>query len=171
MIVLTNSQAAIALIKKAGKIGKARTRELRKVMRKIEKEKKALRPKAVCLEWVKSHVGIESNKEADKKAKLDANEEDLAFPVITEGGLKEVWKKLRKEERCMRGTGDRRVVKWERKVRVSYVHCRTNKGNLQSWQNKLYNSTDSSCRFCSNHMETDKHVALIYSYGEEIGRR
>ena len=28
----------------------------------------------------------------------------------------------------MWGTGEGRVVKWKRKARVSYIHCRTNKG-------------------------------------------
>ena len=82
--------------------------------------------------------------------------------------MKEVWKKIRREERCVRGMGEGKVVKWERKARVSYVHCRTNKGNLQSWQHKLDGTTDPSCRFCGNYMETGKHVALVCSYKEEI---
>ena len=67
--------------------------------------------------------------------------------------------------------GEGRVVKWERKARGSYVHCRTNKENLQSWRHKLDDSKDPSCRFCGNHMETGKHLALVCLYGEEIGRR
>ena len=131
VIVLTDSQAAIAAIKKAGRTGKARMGELRKVMRKIEEKRSALGPNVVSLGWVKSHIRIKGNEEADKKAKLCADIEDPAFPVM-EGSLKEAWKKMRKEERCVRGTREGRVVKWERKARVSYVHCRTNKGNLQS---------------------------------------
>ena len=126
VIVLTDSQAAIAAIQKAGKTGKARTEELRKVMKKIEEGRKVLGRKAVRPGWVKSHVGIKGNKEANKKAKLGADDEDPTFPVITEGGLKEVWKRMRKEERCMKSTGEGRVVRWERKARVSYVHYRTN---------------------------------------------
>ena len=99
-------------------------------MRKTEEGMRACSPKAVSLGWVKAHIGINSNKEADKKAKLGADKEDPAFPVIMEEGLKKTWKMLRKEERCMKGTEEGRVVKWERKARVSYVHCRTNKRNL-----------------------------------------
>ena len=102
-------------------------------MRKIEEGKRALGPNGVSLGWVKSHIGIKGNEEADKAAKLGADEEDPTFPVITEEGLKESWKKVRREERCVKGTEEERVVKWERKGRVSYVHCRTNKGNLQGW--------------------------------------
>ena len=96
------------------------------------------------------------------------DKEDPTFPVITEGGLKEVRKKIRKEERCVRGTGEGRVVKWERKARVSYVHNRTNKGNLLSWQYKLDDTRNFSCRFCRNYMETGKNIALVCPYREEI---
>ena len=69
----------IAGIRKAGKIGKARTRELRKVMRKIEEGKRAHRPKAVSLRWVKSHIVIKGKKEEDQKVKLGADKEDSTF--------------------------------------------------------------------------------------------
>ena len=101
----------IAANKKAGKSEKARTGELRKLMKTIEKGRKVFGPKAVSFRWVKSHVGIKGNKEADKRAKLGAEEKDPAFPVIMEGGLKETWKKMRKVERCMKGTGEGRVVR------------------------------------------------------------
>ena len=67
--------------------------------------------------------------------------------------------------------GGERVVNWERKARVSYIYCRTNKGNLQSWRNKLDKTYNPSCRFCGNHIETGKYVALICPYGKKIGRR
>ena len=65
-----------------------------------------------------------------QRAKLGADGVDPRFPVIAERGLKEGWKRMRKEERCVKGTGEGRVVRWERKASMSYVHCRTNKGNL-----------------------------------------
>ena len=42
---------------------------------------------------------------------MSADKVDPAFLVITEEGLKEVWKRMRREERCIRGTGEERVVK------------------------------------------------------------
>ena len=79
VVILTDSQAVLAVIKNAGKTGKARTGELRKVIRKIEERKRAFELKAVTLGWVKFHVGIKDNKEADKKAKLEVDEKDPAF--------------------------------------------------------------------------------------------
>ncbi|KAF8441147.1 hypothetical protein BGX38DRAFT_823305 [Terfezia claveryi] len=61
-----------------------------------------------------------------------------------------------------------RIVRWERKARVNYVHCRTGKGNLQSWRNKLDDSVDPMYRTCGRYVETGKHVAPCV---EEIGRR
>ena len=58
-------------------------------MWEIEKRKKVIRPNVVSLRWVKAHISIKGNEEADKRAKLNADEKDPAFPVITEGGLKE----------------------------------------------------------------------------------
>ena len=104
----------------------------------------------------------------DKRTKLGTEEEAPAFPVITKGGLKEGWTRMRKEERYMRSTEEKRVVNYERKARVLYVHYRTGKGNLQSCQNKLDDTIDSLYRFCGNYIEIGKHIALICAYKEEI---
>lgn len=48
-----------------GKTGKASTKELKKVMRETKQRMKALGLKAVSLRWVKSHVSIKGNEEAD----------------------------------------------------------------------------------------------------------
>jgi len=53
-------------------------------------------------------------------------------PQITEGGLKQAWKRKREEERRVKEAGMGRVVKWNWKARVMYVQCRTGKGNLQA---------------------------------------
>jgi len=52
-------------------------------------------------------------------------------------------------ERC--GIG--RVVRWNRRAQVNYVHCSTGKGNLQAWLNN------------SNNPETGKHIAPVYIHG------
>ena len=79
----------IAAMKEAWKTGKARTGELRKVMRKIEEGREAILPNTVSHELVQSHIGIKGNEEAHKRAKLGADIEDPTFPVFTKGGQKE----------------------------------------------------------------------------------
>ena len=135
------------------------------------KEGKLPDTKVISLGVVKCRVGIKSNKKADNRAKEAADKADPAIPVIMEVGLKEGCKNIRKIERCVIGTREGRVLRWIRKASMSYVHCRTNKGNLQSCRYKLGSIVDSFCRSCGKHMETSKHVDLVCLYREDIGRR
>ena len=64
MLILADSMAAIQAIKKAGRIGKARSRELVRVMKEVRKRGN------VRFAWVKAHVGIPGNKRADQAAKF-----------------------------------------------------------------------------------------------------
>ena len=75
-------------IKKSVKTGKARTGKLRKAMKEKKEERRGLGPKAVSLEWVKSHIGIADNEAQDEETKSGTEEEDPAFLVIMERGLK-----------------------------------------------------------------------------------
>ena len=49
-----------------------------------------------------------------KSAAEIADEEEGMEKVITEGGLRQEWKRRRAEERKVRGTGMGRVVHWNR---------------------------------------------------------
>jgi len=68
---------------------------------------------------------------AKSGAELGGEEEGMG-KVITEGGLKQEWRRRRAEEQKFKGAGMGRVVRWNRKARVNYVHCRTGKGSLQA---------------------------------------
>ncbi|KAF8419213.1 hypothetical protein EV426DRAFT_702095 [Tirmania nivea] len=130
-----------------------------------------LRKRQDPLRGVKAHVGIPGNERADVLAKEGAEKPYPEEPQITEGGLRQEWKRMREAERKVAGTGGGRVVRWGRKARLNYVHCRTGKGNLQSWRAKLDDTVDPTCRTCGRHVETGGHVALVCPRGEEIGRR
>jgi len=122
----------------------------------------------------KAHVGTQGNEKADQMAKAGAelgDEEEGMEKVITEGGLRQEWKKRRAEERKVMGRGMGRVVRWNRKARVNYAHCCTGKGNLQAWRHVLDSDISDQCRKCGRYAETGKHVALDCIHGEDIGRR
>jgi ribonuclease HI len=104
ILILSDSQAAIAATKQAGRTGKARTYNLRWVASEIGSRKEELGEDAVTLGWVKAHVGIYGNEEADRLAKEGA-EKTPNTTRITEGGLKQAWVKKRKADRCVKGTG------------------------------------------------------------------
>jgi len=170
VLILSDSQAAIAAVKKAGRTGKARTRDLKIVMEEIRERQSRLGPNAVSFGWVKAHNELHGNEEADRLAKEATNlyPED---PQITEGGLNQVWRRMREEERRVKGAGMGRVVRWNRRARVAYVQCCTGKGNLQAWCHKIGKAENSECRKCRRYAETGKHVALVCTHGEDIGRR
>jgi len=174
ILLLSDSQAAIAAVRKAGRTGRARTGELKEVVEEIRKRQQNLGPDAVRFAWVKAHVGTRGNEKADRMAKAGAelgDEDEGMQKVITEGGLRQEWKRRRAEERKVKGTGMGRVVKWNRKARVNYVHCRTGKGNLQAWRHVLDIDQSDECRKCGRYAETGRHVALVCIHGEEIGRK
>lgn len=65
-----------------------------------------LGPDAVRFAWVKAHAGTQGNEKADQMGKSGANlgdEEKGMKKVITEGGVKQEWKRRRAEERRVRG--------------------------------------------------------------------
>ena len=59
ILISFDSQAAIAVVRKAGRTGKAR--DLRCLLKTIKKRQRDLGPDAVQLGWVKAHIGIEGN--------------------------------------------------------------------------------------------------------------
>ena len=170
VLILSDSQAAIAAVRKAGNTGRARTCDLRVVMEGIRERQFRLGPNAVSFGWVKAHNELHGNEEADRLAKEATN----LYPEdsqITEGGLKQAWRKMREKERRLKGVGMGRVVGWNRKAGVAYVQCRTGKGNLQAWCHKIGKADDPECRKCGRYAETGKHIALVCTHGEDIGRR
>jgi len=168
VLILSDSQAAIAAVKKAGRTGKARTNNLKLVLMDIKERQARLGPNAVSFGWVKAHNKLFGNEEADPLAKM-ATQLYPEDPQITEGGLKQAWRKIREEERRVKGAGMGRVVRWNRKARVTYIQCRTGKGNLQAWRHKIGKIDNPECRKCGKYAETGKHVALVCTHEEDVG--
>lgn len=168
VLILSDSQAAIAAVKRLveegwqSETGLARTRDLVKVMRQVKERTDRLGPGAVRFAWVKAHNGLAGNERADELAKRGANEEPDQ-PVVTEGGLRQEWKKMRERERRVKGCGMGRVIGWKgRKAIVNYTRCRTGKGNLLRWQKILDpDLEDGRCRECGLAEETGAHIALV----------
>jgi len=165
---LSDSQAAIAAVKKAGRTGKARTADLRRAMMDIKERQTRPGPNAVSFGWVKAHSEVHGNEMAYQLAKAATTE----YPEVTEGGVEvSVEEEERGGEESEGSLGMGQVVKRNRKARVMYVQCRTGKGNLQAWRHKIGQADDPEWRKCGRYAETGKHVALVCTHGEQTGRR
>ena len=117
VLVLADSRVALQAIKVAGTRGKARTRGLAEVVRRISEIEEEYGEKSVSLPWVKAHVGIGGNEEADAEAKEAARVG--GGRAVTEGGILAWVKELGKEERVVQGFEVGRVVRWKSRYAVS----------------------------------------------------
>ena len=170
VLILTDSQAAVKAIKKAGRTGKARTRDLQRIFELINERQSIMGPQAVALGWVKAHIGITGNEKADEEAKR-ASSLMPEMEHITEGGIKQWWRRSRTRERKKEDTVQGRAIKWNRTALRNYTHCRTGKGRLGRWRNILDPWEDQSCRWCNAEDETGNHIAISCPQGEWLGRR
>jgi len=74
VLSLSDSQTAIAAVKKAERTGKARTADLRRVMMDVKERQSRLGPNAVSLGWMNAHNGVHGNEMADQLAKSATEE-------------------------------------------------------------------------------------------------
>ena len=85
LLILTDSSAAIAAIRKAGQEGKARTADVRQVVAFIAKREYNRGKGTIGLLWVKAHMGIFGNERADDIARMRATRYCPGPLQITEG--------------------------------------------------------------------------------------
>ena len=155
ILLLADSQAAIAAIKTAGRTGKARTKDLAQIIKIINARKGRTR-----LGWVKSHIGIVGNEQADKLAKKGTKwKMPNQKPSLTEGGVRQWVKQLRQDSRGTdsAGFGKGRVMDWGRKACSTFTQLRTGKGGMASWLFRIGKKESKSC-LCGHEEETGDHI-------------
>ena len=109
VLILADSKAAIAAVRKAGRTGKARSRQLQRTINMIAEIREG--GGEVRIGWVKSHIGILGNEAADVCAKKAAEGVPLDDHAkwMSGGGIRE-WAKGRKRENVEEGGGIKRVM-------------------------------------------------------------
>ena len=82
-------------------------------------------------------------------------------PTVTEGGLKQWTKEIRRAARGQDtpGYGQGRIMGWNRRAVSTFSQLRTGKGNLRAWKAKIDKSGSISkiCK-CGAEEETGDHV-------------
>ena len=136
VLILADSKAAIAAVRKAGRTGKARSSHLRKVVAEIE----ARGPGMEKVGWVKAHMGILGNQAADVLAERAAEgvPPDDCDKWMLGGGIWQ-WTKQRKME-YVEGEEEgiiTRAMGWKRKAVTNYCRLRGAKGTRKWWENKI----------------------------------
>ena len=155
ILVLADSQAAIAVVKKAGRTGRARSKDLADIIKIIRN-----RDGRTSLGWVKSHIGIEGNEQADVLAKKGTK---WRLPSqrssVTEGGVRQWVKQIRQVSRGadMTGYGRGRVIDWGRRACSNFSQLRTGKGGMASWLFHIGKRDCPKC-LCGHAEETGEHI-------------
>ena len=171
ILILSDSQAAIKVMVKAGKRGRARTAALKEAIKGIaeKQQREGGNKKAVMLAWIKAHIGINRNERADQMAKEASVHQ--GGNKVTEGGIKAVWQETRRNERRVEGFGKGRVIGWNRTSVTAYSHMSTGKGGLRGWREKLGKEDLGFCQCGAGMTETGTHAAFGCIQGERWGRR
>ena len=171
VLILSDSQAAIKAMVKAGKRGRARTAALKEAIEGIaeKQQREGGIEQPVMLAWIKAHIGINGNERADKMAKEASMHQ--SGNKVTEGGIKAVWQEMRRNERRVEGFGKGRIIGWNRTSVTAYSHMRTGKGRLRGWREKIGKADFGFCQCGAGMTETGTHAAFGCIQGERWGRR
>ena len=106
---------------------------------------------------MKAHVGVAGNELADGIAKLGCGLG--GDPVVTKGGVRALWKRIRAAERSVVGCGMGRVAQWGKQAVSRYTQLRTNKGDLGVWRERLSRGS-RLCRLCGSASETGPYLVF-----------
>ena len=108
VLVLSDFQTVIAFMRNAARCGMARMTDLREVVDMVRVWTSAGVP--IWFACVKAHVGVAGNEAADMIAKARYKCEDP--PLVTEEGIRALWKGFRAMGRWVAGCGRGNVVQW-----------------------------------------------------------
>ena len=108
-------------------------------------------------------MGVAGNEFADDMAKLGCGRGD--DPVVTEGGVRALWKKIRAAERSVVECGMGRVARWGRRAVSRYAQLSMNKGDLGVWRERLGRG-GGLCRLCGEAPELGTH--LVFECGKYV---
>jgi len=113
-----------------------------------------------AIAWIRSHIGIPGNEQADRAANFASILGDISSSedVVTEGGIRQISRAARGTFRHQSGFGKRRSD-WHRHTITGYTWMRTNRGPQKSW---LYHigKTDDPRYPCGHGVQDGDHITF-----------
>ena len=116
-LLLSDSKTTIHRIQNAGVSGMEGTRALARLGNDIKDRQESYGGDNTLIAWVKSHIGIKGNEEADEIVKFGSMKEKGG--EIMEAGIRQVSKEKRKSKRNI--LGFLCVVGWDRQAATTYT--------------------------------------------------
>ena len=113
------------------------------------------------LVWVRAHIGIKGNEEADAQANLHSwKGAILRYPTTaTPAGIVASSRQTRKEWRTEPGFGSSRC-NYNHKAMAAYTWMRTDKGPHRSWLHHIGKADSAACPRCHTQQETGDHITF-----------
>jgi len=162
--IATDSQAALKSLHNLAQGGHPRSGIERRI-------KDSLAGREVGALWVRSHIGIPGNEEADRLAALAGHHGDANnLPeIVTYEGLKAKSRARRAATRSAPGFGKHRTD-WGRHALSAYTWTRTNKGPQRGWLHHIGKAALPTCQ-CGHPNQNGAHLVFHCPLTAELRAR
>jgi len=166
LAILTDSQAAIDTLHNLAKGSPPRSD-----IEKMLKDALCASKREIGILWVRSHIGIEGNEKADRRADLEMFRGSFSGDpgMTTFEGLREKGKDRRKSARTALGFGKHRSS-WGKDAVAANTWTRTNRGPQKACLHHIGKSPDPSCT-CGHPSQDGDHLVFHCARGAPSRRR
>ena len=116
-----------------------------------------------AIAWVRSHIGIPGNEEADALATWSSHlgQASNATRTVTEGGLRTTGKTERAATRRQPSFRLGTAVNWNRQALSAYTWMRTEKGPQRAWLYHISKAEDPNCPCDPLTTQTGHHITFL----------
>lgn len=158
--LLSDSQAAIQTVVNLAKGNPPRSGIELQIKRQLQE--RLDRNMDTAISWVRAHVQIPGNEEADALANWASHlgETRGSTKTVTEGGLRAKGKRERAIARKQPGFRLGSATEWNRQACSAYTWMRTNKGPQKQWLHRIGRADDPYCPCHHETIQSAEHITF-----------